>query len=69
MLYTAIREWKMEYATKLYAENKVTLARAAEEAGVSLREMMEYLRQKRVPMQYDLDDFEQDLKGIYVGRD
>lgn len=66
LLYTAIREWKLEYATKLYGENRVTVARAAEEAGVSVREMMEYLRRKKVPMQYDLDDFEQDLKGIYA---
>jgi len=66
LLYAAIREWKLDYATKLYAENRVTLARAAEEAGVSVREMMEHLRQKKVPTQYDLEDFEQDLKGIYA---
>ncbi len=66
LLYNAIREWKLEYATKLYAENRVTLARAAGEAGVSVREMMEYLRQKKVAIQYDLEDFEQDLKGIYA---
>ena len=66
LLYAAIREWKLEYATKLYTENRVTLAKAAEEAGVSVREMMEYVRQKKVPMQYDLEDFEQDLKGIYA---
>lgn len=65
LLYTAIREWKLEHATGLYAENRITLARAAEEAGVSVREMMEYARQKKVPMQYDLEDFEQDLKGVY----
>lgn len=65
LLYSAVREWKLEHATKLYRENRVTLSRAAEEAGVSVREMIEYLRQRKVPMQYDLEDFEQDLKGIY----
>ena len=65
LLYTGIREWKLEYATKLYRDNRVTLARAAEEAGVPVREMMEYFRRKKVPMQYDTDDFERDLKGIY----
>ncbi|MBI2864854.1 MAG: UPF0175 family protein [Chloroflexi bacterium] len=64
-LYTAIRDWKLDYAAKLYAENLVTTARAAQEAGVSVREMMEYLRQKMVPMQYDVEDFEHDLKTIY----
>lgn len=65
LLYWAVREWKLDYAAKLYRENRVTLARAAEEAGVSVREMMEYFRQRKVPMQYDLEDFEHDLKGIY----
>ncbi len=66
LLYSAVRDWKLEYATKLYRENKVTLGRAAEDAGVSVREMMEHLKQKRVPAQYDLEDFEHDLKGIYA---
>ena len=66
LLYSAVREWKMEHATKLYRENRVTLGMAAEKDGVSVREMMEYLRQKKVPMQYDLEDFEEDLKGIYA---
>lgn len=65
LLYTGVREWKMQYAARLYQENKVTMARAAEEAGVSLREMMEYMRQKKIPMQYDMEDFEKDLRGIY----
>ncbi|MDO8674388.1 MAG: UPF0175 family protein [Dehalococcoidia bacterium] len=66
LLYAAIREWKLEYAAKRYAENRITVAKAADEAVLSVREMMEYLRQKKVPMQYDLEDFEQDLKGIYA---
>ncbi len=65
LLYSAVREWKLEHAAKLYGVNRITLARAAEEAGVSVREMMEYLRQRRVTVQYDLEDFERDLKGIY----
>lgn len=65
LLYTGIRDWKLEHAAKMYQENRVTLAKAAEEAGVSVREMMEYTRQKKIPMQYDLEDFEHDLKVIY----
>lgn len=42
----------------------MTLARAAREAGVSLWEMMDYVRRKKVPSQYDLDDLEHDIKSI-----
>jgi predicted HTH domain antitoxin len=65
LLYSGIKEWKLRHAAELYRDNKVTMAKASEEAGVSLREMMEYLRQKKIPMQYDLEDFEHDLKVIY----
>jgi len=65
LLYSGIREWKLEHAAKLYQENKLTMEKAADEAGVSIREMMEYFKQKKIPMQYDLEDFERDLKGIY----
>ncbi len=66
LLYSGLREWKLGYAARLYQDNRVTLWRAAEEAGVPVREMMEYFRQKRVPMQYDMEDFERDLRGIYA---
>lgn len=65
LLYAGIREWKLEYSAKRYQENRITMEKAAEEAGLSLREMMEYLRQKKIAVQYDLEDFERDLKGIY----
>jgi len=56
---------KKEKATKLYAEGKITLERAAMDASVSIREMMEYLRQRKIPMQYDVEDLEEDMKNFY----
>ena len=61
-LYSGLRTWKLDYAATLYRDNRVTLARASEEAGVPIRELMEYLHQHKIPMQYDLDDFEHDLQ-------
>jgi predicted HTH domain antitoxin len=68
LLYRAISEWEKEYAAKLYGEGRVTLERAALEADVSVREMMEYIRQKRVPGQYDLKDLEEDMARFYKQR-
>jgi predicted HTH domain antitoxin len=62
---TAAAEWKKEYAARLYADGSVTLERAAMDAGVSVREMMEYLKAKRVPAQYDVEDLEEDMKNFY----
>lgn len=65
LLYRAVADWKKDYAARLYAERKLTLERAAAEADVSLREMMDYLRQKRVPGQYDLSELEEDMAKVY----
>ena len=41
-----------------------TLARAAREAGVSLWEMMDYVKTKKITAQYDLEDLQRDLKTV-----
>jgi predicted HTH domain antitoxin len=65
LLSRAIGEWKLEYYAKQYAERKMTLARAAKEADVSVWEMMDYLRQKKIASQYDMEEFQKDLETIY----
>ena len=64
LLSNAIREWKLEHYVRLYGDGKLTLARAAGDAGVSLWEMMDYARARKVPAQYDLEDLERDLGTI-----
>lgn len=66
LLHRAIQDWKLEYGAGLYAQGKVTLGRAARDAGVSLWEMMEFVRSKKIPAQYDLEDLERDFHSIYA---
>ena len=61
LLSQAIQQWKLEHYVRLYGDGKLTLARAARDAGVSLWEMMDYARSRRVPAQYDVEDLQQDL--------
>jgi predicted HTH domain antitoxin len=65
LLHRAIADWKKEHAAKLYSEGKITLEGAAVEAGISVREIMEYLKHKKIPAQYDLEDLEEDMKNFY----
>ena len=65
LLYKAVTDWKKEYAARLYAEGKLTLERAAVDSGVSVREMMEYLKARKIPAQYDVEDLEEDMKNFY----
>ena len=64
LLYRAVGEWKRDYYARQYGEGRMTLAKAASEAGVSLWEMMDYVRQKKVGAQYDMEDLEHDLKVV-----
>jgi predicted HTH domain antitoxin len=65
LLNKAVIEWKKEYAAKLYAEGSITLEKAAMDAGASVREMMEYLKAKKIPSQYDTEDLDEDMKNFY----
>ena len=60
----AIRQWKLDHYVRLFGAGKLTLARAARDAGVSLWEMMDYARARKVPAQYDLEEIKRDLVTI-----
>jgi predicted HTH domain antitoxin len=64
LLKKAVGDWKREHYARLYGEGKMTLARAAREAGVSLWEMMAYVRQKKITAQYDLEELRKDIQTI-----
>ena len=64
LLAKAIQQWKLEHYVRLYGDGKLTLARAARDAGVSLWEMMDHARARKVPAQYDLEDLNRDLRTI-----
>ena len=42
------------------------MARAARDARVSIWEMHSYVREHKIPAQYDHEEFEHDLKTIYA---
>ena len=55
---------ELKHYARQYGEGKVTLARAASDAGVSLWEMMDYARARKVPAQYEVEDLQRDLETI-----
>ncbi|MDE2692413.1 MAG: UPF0175 family protein [Acidobacteriota bacterium] len=67
LLARAVHDWKLEPYARQYGERKLTLARAARDAGVSLWEMMDYARSANIPAQYELEDLQRDLRTISSG--
>ena len=67
LLSRAIQEWKLDHYSRLYGRGKLTLSLAAREAGVSLWEMMDYVKTRKITAQYDLEDFRRDLRTVTTG--
>jgi len=65
LLDKAVADWKKEYAAKSYADGSITLERAAMDGGISVREMMDYLKQTKKVSQYDREDLEEDMTNFY----
>ena len=68
LLQIGLKEYKMERALNLYRDGKVTLWKAAEIAGVSLREIMEAIEARDIPYQYDFDALEEYVEELLSKR-
>ncbi|MBS7644233.1 UPF0175 family protein [Candidatus Bathyarchaeota archaeon] len=58
-----IKEWKLERALTLYREGKVTLSKAAKIADLSLWEMLDTIKQRKISIQYTFEDFREDFEA------
>jgi predicted HTH domain antitoxin len=59
LLKAGIEEARKSRALKQYREGKWSLWKAAGEAGISLREMMDLLMENRIPMNITLEDVDE----------
>jgi len=64
LLARGMRERKLERSLGLYSKGKITLWKAARLAGVSLWEMTDALKARRVELHYDVTDLYEDLAGL-----
>lgn len=59
-----LREARIDDALDLLRKGKVSIGRAAEEAGVTLYEMLDLVRQHHIPSGYGPEDLERDLREL-----
>jgi len=64
LLNSAIPVWKLEYALKLYQNKKISIGKAAELSSISIWEFLGFLSKHKIPINYDLEDLESDLKMV-----
>ena len=62
-------EMRQEIAIMLFAQEKLTLAQASRFAGVDRMTFQRLLANRKIPLHYDVSDFEKDLENLRkVGR-
>jgi len=64
LLAKAIKEWRLGYALEKYSKGEFSFGQAAEFAEVSLWDLPLLLKKHNIPMNYDLEELEEDLKTI-----
>ena len=63
ILDTGINEELKKRALELFSDKKVSLAKAAEIAGISVREMMDLIREKGISLHISIEDIRGDFKA------
>lgn len=63
ILDKGLKEVRLEHALDLYRKGKITLMKASEIAAVPLWEILDVVREKKIPMHYTLEDAEKDIKS------
>ena len=64
LLIRGLQDIKKEQALKLYSEGRITLWKAAELAGISLWEMIDEVKEKKIPVKYSIEDAKDDIKLV-----
>ena len=57
-------EMKQEIAIMLFAQEKLTLAQASRFAGIDRMTFQHILASRKIPVHYDVSDFEKDLENL-----
>lgn len=57
-------EMKQEIAVMLFQKEKLTLAQASRFAGMNQIAFQHLLASRQIPMHYDVEDFEEDIKNL-----
>ena len=64
LLDDGIKHWKEERAISLFQNEEISLGKAAEMCGLTIWDFLSKIAKKKIPIHYDIEDFEEDLKTV-----
>ncbi len=60
----SITQEKLEYALKKYLNDKISIGKATEIAGISIWEMLDELKKRNIPLNYKISEAEFEIDKI-----
>lgn len=64
LLANAISAWRVEYATEQYKKGKFSFEQLAKFSQINVWGVTKLLKEKKVPLNYDKEEFERELKNL-----
>jgi predicted HTH domain antitoxin len=64
LLARAIEEWKKEYAVEKYKQGEFSFGQSAKFANVSVWDFPLLLKEKKVPLNMDVEEFKEELNTV-----
>ena len=64
LLALGLKQYLLQEALKQYTEGKVSMGKAAELANVSIWKFLDEMKDKKIPIRYDLDDIKMEIDRI-----
>jgi predicted HTH domain antitoxin len=64
LLVRVIAEWRKDYAVEQYKKGKFSFGQLAKFAGISVWDVPKLLNENKVPLNYDEEELERELKNI-----
>lgn len=64
LLNKSLKNYRINYALKLYSKKRVSLGKASEIAGINIWDFIEKLKQYRINLNYSEEDLRSDIKTI-----
>jgi len=64
LLDKGITQWQEEEALKLYQDGEISLEKASEISSLSIWEFLDKLAEKKIPLNYDVEDLIRDAETV-----
>lgn len=64
LLSKAFKEWRLKYALEQYKEGKFSFGQLANFAGISVWDVPRTLKENKIPLNYDVEEFNKDLETL-----